>query len=138
MAFEQRGLAPHEPETILVVEDDEMVCRATTAVLRRLGYDVLVAANGTDALALCAQHTGKIDLLLTDVVMPHMSGHRLAERLGKIRPQIKVLLASGYTDLSIVREGSLDVPVSFVAKPISPAVLSKKVREVLDAPRRSS
>jgi PAS domain S-box-containing protein len=119
-------------ETILVVEDEEQVRTMIVTVLRRQGYDVMVAENAGEALLLCEKHPGKIDLLLTDVVMPQMSGPELSKRLTATRPETKVLCMSGYTDDSIVRHGGLDGCGAFIQKPITPASLTRKLREVLD------
>jgi two-component system, cell cycle sensor histidine kinase and response regulator CckA len=118
-------------ETLLVVEDDESVRTITVKILRSHGYHVLAASSGADALALAERHRGLIDLLLTDVIMPHMNGRQLAVRLVEQRPGIKVLFTSGYTDNAIVHHGVLDPGVQFLAKPFTPNVLSARVREVL-------
>jgi two-component system cell cycle sensor histidine kinase/response regulator CckA len=120
-------------ETILLVEDEEQVRAVVLSVLRRQGYHVIPAQNAGEALLLCERHSGKIDLLLTDVVMPQMSGPDLARRLASIRPGMRVLCMSGYTDDSIVRHGVLESGVAFIQKPVTPALLARKVREVLDA-----
>ncbi len=119
-------------ETILLVEDEEQVRAIVQSFLRRQGYSVIPAQNAGEALLLCESREERIDLLLTDVVMPQMSGPELARRLARIRPEMKVLCMSGYTDDSIVRHGVLDTGVAFIQKPVTPALLSRKVREVLD------
>jgi PAS domain S-box-containing protein len=119
-------------ETILVVEDEEALRRLATRLLETAGYTVLSAADGEQALITCERHAGKIDLLLTDVVMPRMSGKRLAERLATTRPTLKILYMSGYTDDAIVQHGVLDADTHFIAKPFSEADLTRKIRAVLD------
>jgi two-component system cell cycle sensor histidine kinase/response regulator CckA len=120
-------------ETVLVVEDEEQVRAVVLSILKRHGYKVISAQHAGEALLLCERHPGTIDLLLTDVVMPHMSGPELAKRLAATRPGMKVLYMSGYADDSIVRHGVLETNAAFLQKPITPAALARKVREVLDA-----
>jgi DNA-binding response OmpR family regulator len=120
-------------ETILLVEDEEQVGTVACAILRRHGYEVLQASNGDEALLISRDFPKRIHLLLTDVVMPRLSGRRLAEQLGPVRPGMKVLYASGYTDDAIVRHGVLEAGVAFLQKPFTPDGLLLRVREVLDA-----
>lgn len=119
-------------ETILLVEDEEMVRKLVQVALEEKGYTLLEARAAGEALTLAAQYPGTINLLMTDVVMPQMSGRELAERLVVLRPDLKVLFTSGYTDDSVVRHGLLTAEVEFLPKPFSPHALALKVREVLD------
>jgi CheY-like chemotaxis protein len=124
-------------ETVLLAEDEEAVRRLALQVLQMNGYRVLEAANGNAALLLCERHTEPIHLLITDVIMPEMSGRELADRLAKLRPEMKVLFMSGYTDNAIVHQGVLDAGANFIQKPFPTDALARKVREVLDAPGKS-
>jgi CheY-like chemotaxis protein len=129
---EPAALASSGHETVLVVEDERGLRALVERILRNAGYTVLVAANGADALTLFDQHQGKIDLLLTDVVMPQMSGREVAERLAQTKPTLKVLYMSGYTDEIIDRHGILEDGVRLIGKPFTAADISRKVRIVLD------
>jgi len=116
----------------LLVEDEESVRNLAGEILGTKGYQVLTAANGVEALRVCTEHVGQIDLMVTDVVMPQMGGRELAERIGTVRPEMKVLYMSGYTDDAVVRHGILEDHVSFIQKPFSPDLFALKVREVLE------
>jgi two-component system cell cycle sensor histidine kinase/response regulator CckA len=118
-------------ETILVVEDDAQVRGLAVAVLRRHGYTVLPAAHGREALTVAEEHDGVIHLLLTDVVMPHMSVKELTDQMEKSRPGLKVLFASGYTDDALIRQGVRWADLEFIGKPYSPSDLLRRVRKIL-------
>ncbi|HEX2671380.1 MAG TPA: ATP-binding protein, partial [Polyangiaceae bacterium] len=120
-------------ETILLVEDQEQVRFVANAILKRHGYRVLVASHAAEAIRLRESHAGPIQLLLTDVVMPQMSGVELAKRLALGNPGLKVLYMSGYTDGSVVRHGVLESEMAFLQKPFTPETLTRKVREVLNS-----
>ncbi|HEX8846492.1 MAG TPA: ATP-binding protein [Pyrinomonadaceae bacterium] len=119
-------------ETVLLVEDEKRVRDMTREILQESGYHVLEAEHGQEALLIADRHPGTIHLMLSDVVMPQMSGRELAERLVPLRQEMKVLYMSGYTDDAIVHHGVLDEGMSFIEKPFTPNALARKVREVLD------
>jgi signal transduction histidine kinase len=118
-------------ETILVVEDDPQVRSMTRTMLSRLGYHVVVAESADEALSIIPSHEGSLDLLLTDMVMPLMSGTDLARQVQAVRPGIRVLYMSGYTDNDVIGRGVLSADTPFIQKPFTSASLSRKVREVL-------
>jgi CheY-like chemotaxis protein len=126
---------PRGTETILLVEDDPALRDMAATMLRRLGYTVLAAANGIEALSLQQQSAmGHIDLLFTDVVMPHMSGKELSERVQALYPHTRLLFTSAYTENAIVHQGVLNKGVALLQKPFTPSALARKLREVLDQP----
>jgi two-component system cell cycle sensor histidine kinase/response regulator CckA len=120
-------------ETVLVAEDEESVRALVSRILSERGYSVLEAANGIEALRIAGEFAGEIHLVLTDVVMPGMSGRDLISQLVTVRPAIKALFVSGYTDKAIVHHGVLDSNVVFLQKPFSADGLARKVREVLNS-----
>jgi CheY-like chemotaxis protein len=152
MVYSPRARGPHPPagpaappapmasagETILVAEDQPEVRTLATKVLRRSGYKVLEARSGVEALQMVIDYPDRIHLVMTDVIMPVMSGRELVAEIHAVRPEIRVLYASGYTDDAIVRHGMLDPGLAFLQKPFTPDSLLKKVREVLDAGPGSS
>jgi PAS domain S-box-containing protein len=119
-------------ETILIVEDDEMVRRLVCQALRMYGYQVVEAANAGEALLICETHQRSLPLMVTDIVMPQLSGQELAARLAPLHPKMRVIYLSGYTDDAVVRHGVLNSTTFFLQKPFTPIALVKKVREVLD------
>jgi nitrogen-specific signal transduction histidine kinase len=119
-------------ETVLLVEDEDGVRALERQVLHKHGYNVLEARNGGEALLMCERHQGEIDMLLTDVVLEQMGGRELAERLLKVRPEMKVLYVSGYADDAIVHHGVLKPGMAFLQKPFTTEALARKVRFVLD------
>jgi CheY-like chemotaxis protein len=124
---------PRGRETVLLVEDEESVRALSRYVLRDCGYAVLDASDGAEAVRLCEHEHGPIHLLVSDVVMPGLGGRRLAERLSLLRPEMRVLYLSGYSDDAVIRHGVLEAEVNFLHKPFSVGALARKVREVLDA-----
>ena len=125
-------------ETILLVEDDPQLRQLSSSVLAHCGYNVLVASTPEEGLAICKANHNDIRLLVTDVVMPRMNGRQLAERVSMMRPKIRVLYISGYTDNAIVHYGVLDTGLWFLPKPFTLSSLVAKVREVLDSPTNTA
>jgi CheY-like chemotaxis protein len=120
-------------ETILVVEDNDRLRELTRRSLQRQGYTTLLASNGEEAVRIAGSHVGPIQLLLTDVVMPGLSGKPLVDAILRLRSDIKILYCSGYTADAIAHHGVVETGVAFLQKPFTPDGLAKKVREVLDA-----
>ena len=131
-------VSPGGSETILLVEDEEAVRAIVSKILQNKGYTVLEAHHGHEALQICKDHQGPIHLMVTDVVMPHMSGRELAERLTSLRPELRVLYMSGYPDKAIAHHGVLEAGTSFLQKPFTLSALECKVRDLLDAPPQSA
>jgi PAS domain S-box-containing protein len=124
---------PRGSETILVVEDEDAVRALLCSILQKQGYVLLRARNGAEGLLVCEKYAGKIDLMMTDVIMPSMNGSDLAERLRSVRPGMRVLFMSGYTDAAIMHHGVLSAGAAFIEKPFTMQAVARKVREVLDA-----
>ena len=118
-------------ETVLLVEDEESVRQLVRETLQSRGYQVVEAENGEAGVDAAAKHQGKIDMVITDVVMPGMGGRELVKRLAETRPETKVLYLSGYTEDAIVNEGTIESGTAFLQKPFTLQNLSRKVREVL-------
>jgi CheY-like chemotaxis protein len=130
-----REPVPRGNETILLVEDDEAVRNLAKTALEMYGYRVLVAADAGEAQRLAQEYSGSLDLVVTDVVMPGMSGRELVEFLRQHHPQLKVLFMSGYTEDEVLRHGLVHAEVAFLQKPFTPIGLAQKVRDVLDGNR---
>jgi CheY-like chemotaxis protein len=125
------GAIPRGSETILLVEDEDGVRALSRHVLQGCGYTVLEARDGAEALRIAEQHRERIDLLVTDVVMPRTGGREVADRLAEMQPRVKVLFVSGYMDDAVVRHGIREAEEAFLQKPFSATSLAVKVREVL-------
>jgi CheY-like chemotaxis protein len=120
-------------ETILLVEDDPAVREPVSAMLEAQGYKVLVSQDPSDVGTICEQHKGRIHLLLTDLILPGMSGREIAKRVSQLRPEVAVLFMSGYTDDALIHSHGLDETSAFLQKPFSSVTLGAKIREVLEA-----
>ena len=120
-------------ETVLIADDDESIRKLAGRILQGMGYHVIIASDGEEALRAAAGHAGRIDLLVTDMIMPGMRGSQLADKLRAERPGVAVLFLSGYTDASVVGTGLLDDSAQFLQKPFTMDALGRRVREVLDA-----
>jgi PAS domain S-box-containing protein len=125
-------------ETILLVEDEDAIRRVISLSLQLHGYTVVEAADGSEAIALCELNSPPIDLLITDVVMPLMSGPELAQRVTRARPNLRVLFISGYIDRALIHQGLRQPGTAFLQKPFTPDTLASKVREFLDGPREKA
>jgi two-component system cell cycle sensor histidine kinase/response regulator CckA len=123
---------PHGSEIVLLVEDEDAVRALVRGVLRSRGYTVLEAANANEAVRISNEFTGVVDILLTDVVMPDVSGRELADRLCHKRPEMQLLYMSGYTEDKVVHHGVMTSDVGFLQKPFTPERLLHKIRETLD------
>jgi CheY-like chemotaxis protein len=132
--YEDNHDLPAGQETVLVVEDAPAVRELAVRVLRQQGYTVLEAEDSATALRLAQEYAGSIHLLLSDMVMPGVNGKVLADQLAQIRPGLRILFMSGYTDNAIVQHGVLAPGVAFLPKPFTTLALARKVREVLDSP----
>jgi CheY-like chemotaxis protein len=128
-----RAAAHRGDECVLLLEDEDTVRNVVRQMLAAKGYSVLEARHGDEALAVAEAHEGRIDLVVTDVVMPRMSGPEFVQRLRDVRPDVRVLFISGYTDDTVVHHGVLEEGVVFLQKPFAGAALARKVREALDA-----
>jgi PAS domain S-box-containing protein len=133
-ARSNQSALPRGSETVLLVEDEDAVRELTRRVCQGCGYTVLEARDGAEAIRLAETHPGRIDLLISDVVLPGIAGREVAERLAGMYSGIKILFMSGYTDDAVVRHGILEAKVAFLQKPFTPVALARKVREVLDSP----
>jgi CheY-like chemotaxis protein len=130
----QTGPLPRGTETLLIVEDEPTVRHLARDVLEAQGYEVIRASNGQHALHVAREHKGSpIRLVITDVIMPLMDGNVMAEWLKSTYPDLKILFTSGYMDDTIANHGVLEAGINFVAKPYTPAILTRKVRELLDS-----
>jgi two-component system, cell cycle sensor histidine kinase and response regulator CckA len=123
---------PRGTETILLVEDEAMVRGLSREVLQMLGYRVIEAANGDEALRYCHEHAGPIHLLVTDVVMPGMSGPELAQLMMAEFPALRVLYLSGHTDMALGHHGVMRSSAALLHKPFTPDALARRVRDMLD------
>lgn len=124
-------------ETVLVVEDEDTVRKLARVILHLNGYTVLEARNADEALVICEQHAGPIHLMVTDIVMPGMSGRALFYCIEPLRPELRVLYISGYIEQAIFHSGVFDQPAPFLQKPFKPNALTRKVREVLDEDKKA-
>ena len=119
-------------ETLLIVEDEEVILNLLKRTQEQLGYSVLVARDGKEALLVAEQHEGPIDMMITDIIMPKMDGYELAERLGPLYPKMSVLFTSGYSEVMLAAQARGHLPEQFMHKPFDAEDLAKRVRAILD------
>jgi two-component system, cell cycle sensor histidine kinase and response regulator CckA len=119
-------------QTIVLVEDEEMIRGLLSEALKRVGYEVLPCANSEEGIAACERHPGKIDLLLTDVMMPGMNGREMANRILETLPELRVVFMSGYTEHVLLQERQMGAPFEYLQKPFTLRALTQKVAKVLD------
>src|SRR5262249_49190396 len=132
MASSDVPAVPRGFETVLLVEDEDAVRTLSRRVLESHGYTVLEASDGLNAIGVARRHEGPIHILVADLVMPRLGGRQLAIELTSTMPHLKVLLMSGYSDVTLLPQGVVESSVPFLHKPFSPMALVRKVREVLD------
>ena len=134
-ATAQRGATPRGSETVLLADDEAPILKVAKRILEGAGYQVITASDGAEAVKVAAAHKGTIDLLVTDMVMPHLGGRQVADKLRAERPGLRVLYLSGYTDTAAARQGLMEPGAAFLQKPFATDSLVRRVREVLDAAR---
>jgi len=130
---ERLGPLPRGSETVLLVEDEASLRELLREALEANGYSVLVARDGAEALQIAEAHAGPIQIMVTDVIMPGVTGSKIAELVAETRPEVKVLYISGYSEESVLRHGLIGPGRAFLSKPFGPEVLIRRVREALDA-----
>ena len=133
-----QGQSPRGTETILLVEDEELVREVLRETLEENGYTVVEAIDGKTALEVTRTHQGRLDLVITDVMMPVMSGPELGELLTALHPELRMIFMSGYTDNAIEHHGIVDRKAAFLEKPVMAGALLSRVRQVLDGPHPAS
>lgn len=127
---------PQGSETVLVVEDEEILLELIQEVLEMHGYQVLAALDGNEAMELCERHPSPIHLMLTDVMLPNQNGRELAEYLSPLHPEMKILFMSGYTEEAMMFQGLVETALPFIQKPFTPMDLVRRVRETIECPSR--
>lgn len=127
---------PQGSETVLVVEDEEILLELIQEVLEMHGFQVLAALDGNEAMELCERHPSPIHLMLTDVMLPNQNGRELAEYLSPLHPEMKILFMSGYTEEAMMFQGLVETALPFIQKPFTPMDLVRRVRETIECPSR--